>query len=67
MSETPNRISANAAEPGASQVDALDLLIVLAKHKKLVIGLPLLAGVIAVGVALVMSPVYRSGTTLLPP
>ena len=39
-------------------MDLLDLLIVLARHKPIVFGLPLLAGILAVGITLSMRDVY---------
>ena len=45
----------------------LDLLIVLAKHKWLVVGLPLLAGVLAAGYALTLPNIYTATTKILPP
>jgi tyrosine-protein kinase Etk/Wzc len=45
----------------------LDILIVLAKHKKLVLGLPFLAAVIAAGITLLMPNWYTATAKLLPP
>lgn len=49
------------------EVKVVDLLIVLAKHKRLLLGLPLVAAVLAAVVAMLLPPVYRASTTLLPP
>lgn len=67
MSEMQNRVTSADVAGGTGKISLIDLLIVLAKRKKLIIGLPLLAAAVAVGVALVLPPVYRAGTTLLPP
>lgn len=48
-------------------IDLLDILIVLAKHKKLVLGLPLLAAVITAVVTLLMPNWYTATAKLLPP
>ena len=49
------------------EISLLDILIVLAKHKKLVLGLPFLAAVIAAGITLLMPNWYTATTKLLPP
>jgi tyrosine-protein kinase Etk/Wzc len=67
MSEMQNQVTSAEMSAGPQKVSMMDVLIVLAKHKKLIVGLPLLAGLIAVGVALMLPPVFRAGTTLLPP
>ena len=45
----------------------LDLAIVLAKHKKLVFGLPLLVAIIAVAVVLLLPKTYTATAKMLPP
>ena len=45
----------------------LDIAIVLAKHKKIVLGVPLLAGVLALLVALLLPKVYTATARILPP
>jgi capsule polysaccharide export protein KpsE/RkpR len=49
------------------EISLLDILIVLAKHKKLILGLPLLAAVIAAGITLLMPNWYTATAKLLPP
>lgn len=51
----------------SDEIHLLDLLIVLARHKKLVIGLPIATGLIAIVVSLVMTPVYTSTVKIMPP
>jgi uncharacterized protein involved in exopolysaccharide biosynthesis len=55
----------------ASDIDQdlnlLDLLIVLAKHKKRIIGTSFLVAVLAAGVSLVMPNIYVADTRILPP
>lgn len=58
---TPIRSSAR------DEIGVLDLLIVLARHKWLILGLPLLAAIAAAVLSLVLAPTYRSTATLLPP
>lgn len=50
-----------------SQTGFIDLLIVLAKHKKLIIGLPLIVAVATVCISLTLPDIYKSSTKLLPP
>jgi len=49
------------------EVSLLELAIVLAKHKKLILGLPLVAAIIAVIVTLLMPNIYTGTTKILPP
>ncbi len=45
----------------------IDLLIVLAKHKKLIIGLPILTSICAVLLSLLLPNIYKADTKILPP
>ena len=60
-----------STEPGkveaASEFTILDLLIVLAKHKKIILGLPLAVAVISSGISLTLPNAYQATTKLLPP
>ena len=49
------------------EVSLLDLLIVLAKHKWLVLGFPFAAAVLAAGVSLLLPNVYTATARILPP
>ncbi len=51
----------------ASKFILLDLLIVLAKHKKLLITLPIVAALAAAAISFVLPNIYRSSAKLLPP
>jgi uncharacterized protein involved in exopolysaccharide biosynthesis len=50
-----------------AQISLLDLAIVVAKHKKLVLGLPLLGGGVALVVALLLPEIYTATARILPP
>jgi uncharacterized protein involved in exopolysaccharide biosynthesis len=50
-----------------TEVNLLDLLIVLAKHKRVVVGLPLVAVIVAAIVSLLLPNVYTGTTKILPP
>ncbi|MBQ5963380.1 GNVR domain-containing protein [Massilia sp. ZL223] len=54
-------------EGARDKIDVLDLLIVFAKHKRLLFWLPLAAAVVAAAIAFWLPPVFRSTTTLMPP
>lgn len=49
------------------EISLLDLAIVLAKNKRLIIGLPLFAGVAAIAATLLMAPIFTATTKILPP
>lgn len=49
------------------EVNLLDLAIVMAKHKKLVLGLPLAAAVVSIVVSLLLPNIYTGTTKILPP
>jgi uncharacterized protein involved in exopolysaccharide biosynthesis len=49
------------------EIDLIDLLIVLAKHKRLIVGLAAAAAVVAAVVSLLMPPVFLAETRFLSP
>lgn len=49
------------------EFDLLDLLIALAKHRKIVLGVPFAAAVLAAGISLLMPNIYTSTARILPP
>ena len=56
-------------EPRATQPDEfnlLDLLVAFAKHKKAIIGLPLVAALVAAAYTAFLPPVYTASATLFP-
>jgi len=57
----------DSAEPADQEVSLLDLLIVLAKHKRLVLGLPAAAAVVSIIVSLMLPNIYTGTTKVLPP
>lgn len=64
-SERLNELS--TVSPLDDEIDILELLIVLSKHKKLVLGLPLAAAVIAIAVSLLLPNIYTATARVLPP
>src|SRR5688500_6234354 len=59
--------SSNSAEEYGEQLNVLDIAIVLAKHKKLLLYLPLLAALLALIIALLLPKVYTATARILPP
>jgi tyrosine-protein kinase Etk/Wzc len=57
------------ARPSESRngLSVLDLLVLLAKHKRVVIGLPLVAVTVAAAISLTLPNVYTGRTKILPP
>src|SRR5947199_10741960 len=49
------------------QISLLDSLIVLAKHKRLLIGLPIIAAIVAAIISLTLPNIYTATTGILPP
>lgn len=49
------------------EINLLDLLIVLAKYKRLIIGLPLVTAIVAAGISLLIPNTYTATTRILPP
>lgn len=55
------------ANGGENEISLLDLLVVLAEHWKLLVFGPLAAGLAALGIAFVVTPVYTATARILPP
>jgi len=49
------------------EISLLDLAIVLAKHKKLVLGFPFVVAILAAGISLLLPNIYTGTTRILPP
>ena len=61
-------VSSEAGRPsGDDELNLLDIAIVLAKHRKLIVGLPLLAAIITTGITLLMPNIYTGRAVLMPP
>ena len=64
--------SADAAATANQQVEdmelsPLDVLIVLAKRKRLILGVPFIAGIVAILIALTMDKIYTAQARIMPP
>jgi uncharacterized protein involved in exopolysaccharide biosynthesis len=67
MTEPSNRPDSQSTEADDDEISLLDLLIVLAKYKKLILGLPFVVAVIAAGMSLRMHDIYTANAKILPP
>src|SRR2546423_11800165 len=69
QAQSENRKDTPVGENPAAddEVSLLDLLIVLAKHKRTVLGVPFVAAVVAAIVSLLMPNIYTGTTRILPP
>lgn len=63
----PSNLPGNQLTGDDDEISLLDLLIVLAKHKKLVLGMPFVAAVLAAGISLLLPDIYTGTTKMLPP
>ena len=66
MTESPKQPE-NTSPVDDIGISLLDLLIVLAKHKKLILGLPFVAAVLAAGISLLLPNIFTGTTKILPP
>lgn len=67
MNDTPTATISTGASPAQHDADLIDLLLVLAKHKKKIILWPLGVGLVAAALSLTLDNVYKATTKLLPP
>ncbi len=66
QSETTQRI-APAAPASDGDLNPLEMLITLGRHKWLVFGMPLLGGALAFAIATQMTPIFTSTSRIMPP
>src|SRR6266705_130926 len=55
------------AQADSDEISLLDLLIVLAKHKRIVLGVPFVVAIAAAIIGLLMPSIYTGTTRILPP
>jgi tyrosine-protein kinase Etk/Wzc len=68
MSETQSTaVDARLAAKGGDDSELLDWLLVLAKHKKLIVGLPLAVAFVASLFVMSLPNIYKASTKLMPP
>ena len=63
----PTRLADGPPRDSDDEINLLDLLIVLAKHKILILVLPCVVAVIAAGYSLTLPNTYTANTKFLPP
>lgn len=67
MSEDARNHQPRATNREEDEISLLDLAIVLAKHRRLVFGLPFISAVLAAIVSLLLPNIYTATTKVLPP
>jgi tyrosine-protein kinase Etk/Wzc len=54
-------------QPEDAGISLMDLLLTLAKHKKIILALPVLMGILGLLISLSMPNIYKANTKILPP
>lgn len=67
MIETTDPLATPVTDSDGQEINFLDMMIALAKHKKALIGFPITIAVVAALLSLALSNVYRASAVLLPP
>jgi tyrosine-protein kinase Etk/Wzc len=62
-----NKTLKQTASDEEDEIHLLDLLIVLVRHKKLVIGMPIVTGILALVASLMITPIFTSTAKIMPP
>lgn len=62
-----SELQRNGDAPVDREIHLLDLLTILAQHKKLVIGVPIITGTIALAISLYLTPIFTSVAKIMPP
>lgn len=62
-----NLITPAADSPASEDIHLLDLLTVLARYKKLIVGVPIASAIVVVAASFLITPVFESTATILPP
>src|SRR5712691_5190657 len=67
VTENPKESSAASISSEDDEISLLDLLIVLAKHKRVVLGIPFIAAIVAAIISLLLPNIYTATTRILQP
>lgn len=67
MNQRSDMAAAPEVPTGSSEFSLINLLIVLAKHKRLIIGMPAVVAILSLGISLILPNVYLATSKLLPP
>lgn len=65
--EQQNNNPAQNSNMDDDEISLIELATILGEEKKILFGLPIAAGIVAVVVSLLMTPIFTATTTLLPP
>ncbi|HKQ24921.1 MAG TPA: Wzz/FepE/Etk N-terminal domain-containing protein, partial [Burkholderiales bacterium] len=65
--EDPRRSSLTPRPDEDGEISLAEIAIVLATHRKVILGLPLVAAIITTGITLLMPNIYTSRAVLMPP
>jgi len=60
-------LAAGSAEPDAGEISLIDLALILAENLRLLIVVPLAAGLVSLGIAFLIPPTFSATTRVLPP
>ncbi len=66
MSESPNAMPLSAATETEDEINLLDLLLVIARHKKRIITFTFVTALIAAGISLLLPNIYTGTAKILP-
>ena len=61
------KITNEVQHPEDNEINLLDILIVLAKHKRMILGVTFGTAILAVGISLLMPNIYTASAKILPP
>src|SRR6266496_4586305 len=67
VTENPKEFSAASISSDDDEISLLDLLIVVAKHKRVVLGGPLISAIGAAAISFLLPNIYTGTTRILPP
>lgn len=67
MNQTEQRMRTEQGSSGPATYGLVDILVVLVRNRRQIIGFPLLVAALAAGASLLIPDVYRGRTKLLPP
>jgi tyrosine-protein kinase Etk/Wzc len=62
-----SKLQRNGGAAADEEGHLLDVLVVLAQHKKLIIGAPIVTGILAMVVSLFITPIFTSVAKIMPP
>src|SRR5436190_14259132 len=64
---SPESPGTGSTDRGRDEIRMLDLMVIIAENARLLVFGPILAGLVALGLAFLISPVFTATTLILPP